>query len=338
MNKIFKSLITISAVFLIVGCGTKKEDNKLNVISTIFPYYDITSQIIGKEDNINLELLIDNGADLHSYQATTDDIIAINNADIIVLNGGPSDQWILDAIKDSNNKDLIIINAMEELSDNVLAEEHVEGMQEHKHDHEHEEESHEHEHEEESHEHEHEHESSNHNDEHLWLSIKNMKVITKSISKALVKADKDNKSSYEKNTTGYTNELNKLDNNLEKVVNNAKHDSILVGDRFPFRYLVEDYNINYYAAFPGCSGETEASFETIVFLSKKIDELNLDYVLSIDGSDGSIAETIIENTETKSQNVKVLNSMQSLGKKDINKKSYISIMEQNINVIKDVLN
>ena len=339
MKKIFMLITSVVGIFIISGCSNKDDKEKLNVVATIFPYYDIVSEVAKDSDNIELELLIDSGADLHSYQATSDDIISINNADVIVLNGGPSDKWILDAIKNSNNKDVIVVNTMEELDELVLEEEHVEGMEEHDHNHEHEH-NHDHEHErnhDHEHEHNHDHEEEHHEDEHFWLSIKNMKIVTKAIEEALVEADEKSKDKYILNGKNYLTKLDDLDNELKNIVNDSKLKTILVGDRFPFRYLVNDYDLEYYAAFPGCSGETEASFKTIIYLAKKLDENKLDSVLILDGSDGSVAKTIIESSNDKTRSIKVLNSMQSLGKKDINKVSYVSIMKENINVLKDVL-
>ena len=143
---------------------------------------------------------------------------------------------------------------------------------------------------------------------------------------------------YEKNETAYMDELNKLDQEYQSVADAAQKDTLLFADRFPFRYLVDDYSINYYAAFVGCSAETEASFETVAFLAGKIDELSLDTVLVIDGSDEKLAKAIIDNTSDKNQQILVLDSMQSVSKKDIEDgETYLSSMSSNLDILRQAL-
>ena len=140
-------------------------------------------------------------------------------------------------------------------------------------------------------------------------------------------------------TQVYVSSLKKLDEEYENTVKNAKNKTLLFGDRFPFRYLTDDYSIDYYAAFVGCSAETEASFETVSFLAKKIDELNLKYIITLEGSDKKLAKTIIENTKSKNQKIITMNSMQSIALKDIDSSTtYLGIMQNNLDVLKQALN
>jgi zinc transport system substrate-binding protein len=298
-------------------------------------------------------MLLDNGVDLHSYQPTADDILKISTCDMFIYVGGESDEWVEDALKEAVNKDMAVINLLDVLGDSGKEEEVVEGMQEEdEHDHddgdeeEHEDGEHEEEHEEEhedgdaeEHEHEHEHEEGEvEYDEHVWLSLRNAATLTGYISKELQHIDEKNADIYEKNAEDYIVKLNALDKRYADAVSAASVKTLLFGDRFPFRYLTDDYGLTYYAAFVGCSAETEASFETITFLAEKVDELSLHAVMTIEGKDKRIAETIIQNTKSKDQQILTLDSMQSTTSKDVeNGVSYLSVMENNLSVLKEAL-
>ncbi|MCR5153300.1 MAG: metal ABC transporter substrate-binding protein [Lachnospiraceae bacterium] len=331
------------------GSGNASDGDKISVVTTIFPEYDYVREIAKGADNIDVTMLLDNGVDLHSFQPTVDDIAKISVCDVFIYVGGESDGWVDDALSEAVNKDMVVINLLEVLGDSVKEEEMVEGMEGHDHEHEHEhEEGEEHEHEEgeehdheegEEHEHEHEHEEGEvEYDEHVWLSLKSTKVICQAIEKALEKVDSENAKLYSDNLTAYTNKLDKLDKEYESAVASAKVNTILFGDRFPFRYMVDDYGLSYYAAFVGCSAESEASFETITFLAGKVDELGLTTILQIESADGKIANTIKENTKTKDQEILTLDSMQSVTSEDVkNGATYLGIMEENLKVLKKAL-
>lgn len=295
--------------------------DKLKIVTTIFPEYDWVRQIAGDQiSNMELTMLLDNGVDLHSYQPTADDIMKISDCDIFVYVGGESDEWVEDALKEAVNKDMQVINLLEVLGDSVKTEEMVEGMQETEHDHEH--------------DHEHEEEA----DEHVWLSLKNAQTLSDAIASALETADPGNKETYAVNAASYVEKLAALDTQYQEVVDIASQKTLLFGDRFPFRYLADDYGLSYYAAFAGCSAESEASFETISFLAQKVDELGLKNVLTIEKSDQKIAKIIIENTRDKNQNILTLDSMQSTTSDDVaNGTTYLSVMENNLSVLKEAL-
>ena len=210
----------------------------------------------------------------------------------------------------------------------MTGEEICEHMEGHDHD---EDEEHKHE---EGEEHEHEEEK----DEHVWLSLKNAEVLVNAISASLQELDPDNKATYAANSSAYIEKLSALDGEYQAAVDAATYQTVLFGDRFPFRYLVDDYGLSYYAAFVGCSAETEASFETISFLAKKVDELGLPCVLTIEGAQHKIGETIVQNTAEKNQKVLTMDSMQSTTSKDVkNGTTYLSVMEQNLSVLKEAL-
>lgn len=336
-----KVLSAVVAAFLALGSltacsssGTKGND-KLKIVTTIFPEYDWVMNVLGdKASGADVTMLLDNGVDLHSFQPTAADIMKISSCDLFIYVGGESDEWVEDALKEAVNKDMIVINLMDELGSAVKEEEIVEGMQEEdEHDHDHEEgEDHD-----EEHEHHHE-EGEVEYDEHVWLSLKNAQVLVKSISDALQKIDASNAGSYKKNADAYIESLKALDADYKAAVDAAGTRTILFGDRFPFRYMVDDYGLTYYAAFVGCSAETEASFETITFLAKKVDELSLPAIFTIEGKDKRIAETIAQNTASKDQKILTLDSMQSVSSGDIkNGTTYMSIMENNLSVLKEAL-
>ena len=307
---------------------TEGEGKKIKVVSTIFPSYDWAKEVVGDlKDSYDFTLLLDKGTDLHSYQPTADDIAKIAEADLFIYVGGESDGWVDDALKVATNKDMKVINLVEVLGDKAKTEEVVEGMQA---------------------EEEEEHSGEiaeggeaceeNEIDEHVWLSLKNASGYVKSIEEALADIDKNNAATYEKNASAYISKLNDLDKEYKDVVDASTNKTVLFGDRFPFRYLVDDYGLKYYAAFVGCSAETEASFNTVVFLANKVDELNLGDVLTIENSDGKIAKTIRDNTKDKKKNVDVLNSMQSVTAKDVEAgETYLKIMQSNLEVLKKVL-
>ena len=336
MKKMIALLLALMmAVGMLAGCAKQNDDDtntttdKLSIVTTIFPEYDWVKAVLGDQaDHADITMLLDNGVDLHSYQPTADDIVKISDCDLFLYVGGESEGWVEDALKNSANKDRKVINLLDVLGDSVKSEEVVEGMQEEAHEHE---EGEEHE---DGEVHEHEEEA----DEHVWLSLKNAEVLVGAISNALQELDVENKDIYAANADAYMKKLAALDAEYQTAVDNATCKTVLFGDRFPFRYLVDDYGLNYYAAFVGCSAETEASFETISFLAKKADELKLPCVLTIEGKHHKIAETIVKNTAQKSQRILTMDSMQSTTSKDVaSGTTYLSVMEKNLAVLKEAL-
>ena len=315
-----------------VAESNSEETKKLSIVTTIFPAYDWVKQVVGDNKNVEISFLIDKGVDLHSYQASAADIAKITDSDLFVYVGGESDGWAEDIIKENPN--LKYINMVDSIGEAALAEELVEGMQdEEEHDHEGEEHVNE--------EGEHAHEEGEHEDgeeeidEHVWLSIKNAETIVSAIEAKLAEIDPDNKAEYEKNANDYLAKLDELDKEYKDTLSSIQNKTIIVGDRFPFRYLVNEYGIKYYAAFKGCDAGSEASFETVKFLANKMDELNMSDIFIIDGSKGDLAKTIVDNTKDKNAKVLVLDSMQSTKSSD--NASYLDIMKKNLEVLKEVL-
>ena len=342
---IFAALVAGGAV----AAPAKKNasDGTVKIVTDIFPVYDWVREITkNSAAKIDLTLLLDNGVDLHSYQPAVADVAKIAECDLFVYVGGESEGWMDDACKEIKNKNSVVLKLLDSLGDAAKEEEIVEGMEaEHEHEHDHDHESadeHHHDHEsagEHHHEHgEHEDEEETEYDEHIWLSLKNAKILCTTIAENIAEIDPKNAQTYRANVTAYNAKLSALDAQYQKIVDAASKKTVLFGDRFPFRYLVDDYGLSYYAAFVGCSAETEASFKTILFLAKKVDELGIPAVLTIEKSDGKIAKTIIKNTKTKNQKILTLDSMQSTTSNDVKKGvTYLSIMTKNADVLKSAL-
>lgn len=305
---------------LLAGCGAAPaggaDDAKLSIVTTIFPVYDWTRQIVGTQEGVELTMLLDSGVDLHSYQPTAADIMKISTCDLFIYVGGESDAWVDDALGEAVNGDMVVLDLMDELGGMLKEEELVEGMQAE----------------------DEEDEEGPEYDEHVWLSLRNAAYLCGRIAEELQKLDPDHADEYVANAMAYLAELSELDARYAAAADAAAVDTLLFGDRFPFRYLTDDYGLRYYAAFSGCSAETEASFETILFLAGKVDELGLTHIMTIEGTDHRIAETIAENTRTKDQTVLVLDSMQSVTAQDVQAgETYLSIAEMNLAVLTQAL-
>ena len=337
-----------------VAEDAKDPNKKISIVTTIFPEYDWVREIVGNHaDKFEITYLMNKGVDLHSYQASAEDIAKVSSADLFIYVGGESDTWAEDAIAEATNKDMKVINLLNSLGSDVKEEEVVEGMAaEDEHDHDHSEEAKDHDHSEEAKDHDHSEEDKDHDhdhdhakegeeveyDEHVWLSLKNAQKLVMDIEANIESLDPDNAADYAANAQAYVKKLEELDKEYQKAVDESSVKYILVGDRFPFRYLVDDYGLKYSAAFVGCSAETEASFDTITFLAGKLDELGLKNVVTIENSDQKIAKTIIENTKNKDQGLLVLNSLQSVSQKDIDGGlTYLSVMKDNLEVLKKAL-
>lgn len=370
--------IFVAALFALVACNDTSKNNtvkesKLSVVTTIYPEYSWTKSILGEQTNsVDLTLLIKNGIDLHSFKPTAQDIAKIANADIVVYVGGESDEWIEKALEATPKKGRTEINLMKVLGDRVKAEEVIEGMQaedehehhhgehaekhEHKHhdkhaeaheehehhDHEHAEAHEEHEHHDEhaeAHEHHH-HDEEVENDEHVWLSLKNAEIIVKKIAEELSKLDATHAQNYKQSADAYIAQIQSLDAEYRDAINGAARKTVLFGDRFPFRYLVDDYGIKYYAAFVGCSAESEASFETIAFLAGKMDAESLPVIFTIENSNAKIAKAVLAASKnSKNAQILAINSMQSITEAQIAEGiDYLSLMKSNLDVLKKALN
>lgn len=338
-NRIFglvmASVLTVSAF---CGCGASRmaadSDQKeesvpknaanaaaYSIVCTTFPQYDWIRNIIGDDsDKFQLTMLLDQGTDLHSYQPTAEDIAKIADADMFVYVGGESDGWVESALKEATNKDMKVVNMLDALETAVKVEEVVPGMQAEEGE-------------------ETEEGEGSENDEHVWLSLRNAVTLTDALSENIQEIDPANKEDYVENAGKYVDKLNDLDGRYALTISKGRRQAILFGDRFPFRYMADDYGLTYYAAFVGCSAESEASFETITFLAQKVDDLKLPVILTIEGADHNIAESIKNATESKNQEILTMNSMQSVTAEDVaDGETYLNVMEDNLNVLSQALN
>ena len=330
MKKIFAAALALMLLTVSLIPRAALAEKKVSVVTTIFPIYDWVREIAGENiEKMDLTMLLDSGADLHNFQPTAPDILKVASADLFIFVGGESDEWTEDVLATTTNAELRTVNLVEALGDQAKAEELVEGME-----HEHEDEDHDHDHE----DHDHKHEEAE-MDEHVWLSLRNARALCRVIADALCEIDPDSAALYQGNLAAYEEKLATLDQKYAEAVAASAFDAILFGDRFPFRYLADDYGLTYYAAFSGCSAESEASFQTIVFLAGKVDELGLPAVLTIENPKTRIAETIVQTTQAKNQKILSMDSLQSITAQDVKAGvSYLAVMESNLESLKQALN
>lgn len=313
------TLITAILVFastLLCSCGLHRKSAGISIVATTFPQYDWVRNIVGDNKNIEIKLLQDSGVDLHSYQPTAKDIITLSECDIFIYVGGESDSWVEGALKNAENPDMVAISLLDALGGGAKDEELKEGMEA-------------------------EEEAGSgdaEKDEHVWLSLKNASKLCKYIKDRICEIDPSNKDIYESNCAAYVERINELDRKFEEAVSGAKVKTVLFADRFPFRYFVDDYGLDYYAAFTGCSAESEASFSTIQFLVSKVDQLNLKSIIKLETSNSKIAETIRNSTVSKDQQILTMYSIQSVTASDISKGvTYLGEMEKNLETLKKAL-
>ena len=318
MKKISKLLlifvVSIFGIVSLTGCNKKQEtQDKLTIVSTNFPGYDFARAITMDNTNVKVKMLLKPGAESHTFEPTPEDIKTIKNSDIFIYVGGDSDEWVDDILNDIDTDKTKIIK----LIDLVDAKEEVttEGMEIDE---------------------EEESEEEAELDEHVWTSPKNAIEIINKLKKEIINIDNDEKSNLESNANHYVNELNDLDTEFKSIVKTAKRKEIIVGDRFPFRYFADEYGLSYYAAFPGCSEQTEASAKTISFLANKVKEDKIPVVLKTELSSGNIANTIAKETNTK---VLEFNSAHNISQSDFDAGiTYVDIMTKNAEVLKETLN
>ena len=318
-KRILVFLVTIILLLSFSGCSNTEsvfnsDNDKLIILCTTFPQYDWVRNIIGNSERLEASILLDDGTEMHSFQPSADDIIRINNSDLFIYNGGNSDAVLEDILNTGKNENQMVINLMDTLNDDILFEEHI-------------------------HNEDCDHSEDSNYDEHIWLSLKNAAVLCRSIADKVKILDSENADMYEENVTAYISRLNELDSEYESVVKNAKRNEIIFVDRFPFIYMMNDYSLSYTAAFPGCSTETDASFNTIISLAKKIDEMGSNKAVVLENSSSSIAAAVSEATELNNLETLTMNSMQTVTDKQIaDGLTYLNVMEENLNTLQEILN
>ena len=292
------------------GCRSQKDDGVTDIVCTVFPIYDWVRNIVGEEsETLTLELLVKNGTDPHSYSPTPADIARISSCDVLIYVGGESDTWVSDVLKGDVNEDMRVIRLLDAF------DEETEGHDGHNHDH-----------------------TESIYDEHIWLSLKNARELCHTISDELCEEVSESADSFKANLGKYLNEINTLDTSYSEAVISGEKDTLMFADRFPFGYLVKDYGLKYYAAFEGCSTDSDPSFETVTFLAKKLTELSLDYVIILEGSDRAFADTVISESGNDRVSILIMDSMQSITETDIEDgTTYLSVMGENLTILKMAL-
>lgn len=311
--------IALYVVILVAGVATLRQvtgksgeaghpTRSISVVATTFPGYDFARAIVGAD---NVKMLLKPGGEAHSFEPTPADIRAIQSSDLFIYTGGESDAWVENLLKTINRKRTTVVKLM----DLVKAKnaETVEGMEEDE-----------------------DKSGEPEVDEHVWTSPKNAKVIVQKLNATIDKIDKSGSAKYDQNASKYEKQLDQIDKDFRKIVDSSQRREIVVGDRFPLRYFVDEYDLKYYAAFPGCSEQTEASSETIAFLVKKVKEDKIPVVLKMELSKGNIAATIADETGAK---VLEFDSAHNISQKDFDTGvTYVDIMRRNENVLREALN
>lgn len=280
---------------------------KLNIVCANFPEYDWVSNLIKGSDNVDTWLLVDDGTDIHSFQPSVDDMVKVSNCDMFIYSGAEGTSWMADLLKNAENENMTVIDMLDFPYCYVICSEHdhdEEGTEEEEH---------------------------HAYDEHVWLSLNNAKNVCKYIYECLTYMDTEHVALYEANYESYVAKLTELDDAYKLAVESSENKSLVFADRFPFVYMMDDYALGYSAAFPGCSTETDASFQTIITLAERVDELKLKNVVVLENSNTDVAKSVIENTKVKNVEVVTMNSMQSVTAKDIDGgATYLNIMEENL--------
>lgn len=325
--KLLAILLSCAFCFLsLTGCSADQDEDKLTIVCTVFPLYDWVMKLVNTNQNAEVILLADNGTDLHSYQPSAEDIVQMNTCDLLIMVGGTSDTWVTKALYMGEElprvcriSDLEGITLREISAESLIADCEDEACEDTDHDH----------------GHDHGAESV---DEHLWLSLKNAAVACDAITRELCELDETNLELYQANLASYLASLETLDRSYTELVAEVENPTVLFADRFPFVYLMEDYGVRYAAAFRGCTTDTDADFETIRRLAAKVDEWHLSSMLVTESAVTGLADQIRANTRDKNQSILVMNSLQTVTKKELESGvSYLGIMTDNLDVLREAL-
>lgn len=334
--KLLSVIISAALIFgMLAGCGggEQRDSGKVSIVATVFPQYDFARQIAG--DRAEITLLLKPGMEAHSYEPTPKDIIKIAHCDLFLNVGGESESWLDSVVESVENNDMHIVSAMSCVEN--IEEEHVEGMTEKGHSHEHDEDC------EDEHDHDHEHEHSEEEedehaeyDEHVWTSPVNSIEIVNKIAQDLCEIDPENAEYYSANAAEYIAQLTELDGKFREIAANSSRNTLVFGDRFPLLYFVKEYDINYYAAFPGCASETEPSAATVAFMIDKVKSEDIPVVFYIELSNHKVADAIAECTGAKSM---LFNTCHNISADDFEAgETYLSLMTANLEVLEEALN
>ena len=313
MKRFLSLILALGMLFSLAACSGAARRARVQIVTTSFPLYDWTRSVAKDVDGVEITWLMDSGVDPHSFQPTTKDLVFVSDCDVFVYVGGESEAWADDAVASMKNENARVVKLLDGLQEAALAEEDVPGAEPEAE------------------------EEEGALDEHIWMSLRAASLCVDLICDALCEADSANDDLYRRNAEDYKAQLSALDQAYSEAVASSELDTILVADRFPFRYLAEDYHLNYYAAFAGCSAETEASFQTVLGLSQKADELGLPVILITENSTGDIADAVSEGSQSEPA-IRTLDSLQSVTAEIADGGvTYLSVMESNLEVLKEAL-
>ncbi|MEE0913218.1 MAG: metal ABC transporter substrate-binding protein [Ruminococcus sp.] len=332
MKKILSIILSFTLLSgmasIMSACNTKERttensSGKISIVTSIFPYYDFVKNIAG--DKAEIKLLLSPGNEPHNYEPSPSDIVAIENCDIFIYNGGESDEWVESVLESLENSTMKQMKMMDYVT--LLHEQSTD--HDHSHTHIHEED------EEENHSEESEHSHEEEYDEHIWTSVRNAEKLSTAITDALCEVDSDNSDYYRNNCDEYSSKLKKLDESITETVENSTHNTVVFGDRFPFLYFVTDYDLEYECAFPGCNSNTEPSISTVTHMIDFVREEDIPVVFYLEFSNGKTAKLIAEDTGAKTMR---FSSCHNVTKDEFKQGvSYISLMEQNLEALKEAL-
>ena len=333
MKRIISLLLALALSLSLAACAApaeKADGGKLQIVTTLFPYYDFARAIA--QDRADVTLLLSPGREAHSFEPTPLDAVTISEADVFLYNGGEGEYWV-ESMLDAAGEHIAVASRMMDYVD-ALNEEYVEGMQGadgHDHDHEHG-----------SHDHDHDHEEDEHDsdeieyDEHIWTSPKNAVVLCRAVCDAICRADAENAAFYRANCENYCAQLEDLDARFAALCESAPRRLLIFADRFPMLYFCREYGLDYRAAFHGCSGDTEPSLATIKFLIDKVEDENIPVVYTIDFGTKKVAAVVSECTGAA---IETLYSMQTVSRADFDAgETYLTLMERNFEALRKGLN
>ena len=323
MKRLFALLLALTLAVSLVGCGPRQraEDGKLQVVCTVFPYYDFARQIGG--DDVDVTLLVAAGKETHSFEPTPLDVITLSESDVFLYNGGESEAWVEDILSAAGENIAVTLPLMPQVS--ALAEEWAEGMEgghdDHGHDHDSE---------------DHSHDSDDiEYDEHVWTSPVLAKTLCQAICDALCQADPAHQEGYQSRLTDYLAQLDQLDEAFRDTVAAGQRRLLVFGDRFPLLYFCKEYGLAYRAAFHGCASDTEPSLATLKYLIDKVEEAHIPVVYTIELSSRKVAQAIAETTGAK---VLTFQSCQTVSRQDMEAgATYLSLMWENVEALKEGL-
>lgn len=323
IKKVVSIIIVVALCLTLIGCNNKKETNntdyKLNIVATMFPYYDITRAIIGDIEGISLELAVAPGQDSHSFEPTPAEIIKMEEADLFIYNGGEIETWVETVLASFENESQIQVEMIDASSkiELICTEENHDGEEHEGHSH---------------HEHQHSHDEV---DPHIWTSPANAIIMTEVICDNLCQAMPEETETFKRNAKAYITELKKIDSEIRNIVDKSKTKELVFADQFPLIYFAQEYGLKYYSAFPGCGHDMEPSVQDICMLIDIVKEKNIKAVFHLDLSSEKIADTICEDTEAEKLQ---FNSCHNVSQKQFNEGiTYVELMEENVKTLKKAL-